>query len=40
MSTVVTAYDLVPFKIVLFSFDLSSDISAWIKAFGLVNQLE
>ena len=40
LSTVVTVDDIVPFKIVLFYFDLSSDISAWIKAFGLVNQLE
>ena len=39
MSTGVTAADLVPL-IGLFYFDLSSDISAWIKAFGPGNQLE
>ena len=39
MSKEVTADDIIPL-IVLFYFDLSSDISAWIKALGPGNQLE
>ena len=39
LSAGIAADDLVPL-IVLYYFDLSNNISAWIKAFELVNQLE